>query len=773
MRNNFKGDEIMPKAGGLNFRISSALKDIIGRELITDDFIAVFELVKNSFDAHATHAEIIFENFKTPSPRLIITDNGKGMNYADLIDKWLFVAYSAKKEGTEDEDLDYRDKIYTKRVFAGAKGIGRFSCDRLGRTLNLISLKKERNSKIENLFIDWENFEEDSKEEFINIDVKHETLRKIDYNIKHGTVLEIGDLRDKNWSRNKILMLKHSLEKLINPNQENDVRNFSIEIIAEHELENDKEETDIKQKVNSKIRNTIFETLGLKTTQIIVEVSRDGKYITTKLIDREIPIYEIKEKNNYLLLGDIKFHLFYLNFAAKFNFTKLMGVNNVEYGSVFLYKNGFRIYPFGEDGEDNLGIDRRKGQGYARYLGTRELLGRIEINGDNIEFRETSSRDGGLVKTPSYFELIECFKEKCLTRLEKYVVDVIDWGTDIPEGDLSNLREKETKEKILDIISKITRAKNVIDLKYDKKFLNILQVTQEGSLKRILKNFQRIAKETDNKTLLNEANRAEKQIVKLQEAKEEAEKETEEIKKKKKEVDEKLSLTLSQNLFLKSITSQDFDQVVGYLHHIGIYANTINNYILTLLRKIIKGSVINKDILKEYLEKMSLENKKILSFAKFATKSGFKAEEEEIKGNILNFLENYLFNNRELFKKNGLEVKTDFNTKQSFIKNFRPIEVLIIIDNLLNNAKKARAKNVMFHLDEVNKSEISIRVYNDGKPLDEIFKNPEVIFDKGVTTTNGAGLGLHHIKQILKKLNGSIKVNKLKKGIEFIITIKK
>jgi len=66
----------------LSFRISSALKNIIGRELITDDFIAVFELVKNSFDAHATMVTITFEE-----DRIIIKDNGKGMTYDDLIKK--------------------------------------------------------------------------------------------------------------------------------------------------------------------------------------------------------------------------------------------------------------------------------------------------------------------------------------------------------------------------------------------------------------------------------------------------------------------------------------------------------------------------------------------------------------------------------------------------------------------------------------------------------------------------------------------------------------
>jgi len=75
------------------FKISAALKDLIGKELITDEFVAVFELVKNSFDASATKVQVIFENNKeVGNDRIIIVDNGKGMNYADLQNKWLFVA---------------------------------------------------------------------------------------------------------------------------------------------------------------------------------------------------------------------------------------------------------------------------------------------------------------------------------------------------------------------------------------------------------------------------------------------------------------------------------------------------------------------------------------------------------------------------------------------------------------------------------------------------------------------------------------------------------
>ena len=86
------------------FRVSTGLKDLIGRDLITNEFVAVFELVKNSFDADAKTVQLFFDD-----DGITILDNGKGMSHEDIHNKWLFVAYSAKRDGTED--LDYRDTI--------------------------------------------------------------------------------------------------------------------------------------------------------------------------------------------------------------------------------------------------------------------------------------------------------------------------------------------------------------------------------------------------------------------------------------------------------------------------------------------------------------------------------------------------------------------------------------------------------------------------------------------------------------------------------------
>lgn len=233
--------------------------------MITDDFIAVFELVKNSFDAHATKVTVTFEN-----DRIVIQDNGKGMTYDDLVDKWLFLAYSAKNEGEEDKDLDseklanYRDRIQEKRLYAGAKGIGRFSCDRLGDSLTLLTRSPAEGTSIERLKVNWKDFENNPKDEFININVSHDQLPKGHIKgFNHGTIIEISNLNgESNWDRVKLRALKRSLEKLINPfdsieSDSSELSKFSIDIKCPAEIKADSREKNIKDRINGPIRNKL------------------------------------------------------------------------------------------------------------------------------------------------------------------------------------------------------------------------------------------------------------------------------------------------------------------------------------------------------------------------------------------------------------------------------------------------------------------------------------------------------------------------------------
>lgn len=244
----------------LQFRVSAELKNILGRDLITSPDIAILELVKNSYDAHASKVEITFNE-----DYLSIADNGKGMSKKDLIDKWLFVAYSAKSDGTEDQS--YRDKF--KRHYAGAKGIGRLSCDRLAKNLVLTTRSAEEN-KTEVLHVDWSSFELRKQTEFDTIDIPHETFDSIPVfplSSPTGTILEFTGLH-LSWTREDIKRLRKSLEKMINPFSGTD-DDFQIEIIAPKMKEEDAKAESQHEVVNGVIENSIADVLKLKTTEEI------------------------------------------------------------------------------------------------------------------------------------------------------------------------------------------------------------------------------------------------------------------------------------------------------------------------------------------------------------------------------------------------------------------------------------------------------------------------------------------------------------------------
>src|ERR1700722_16397184 len=105
----------------LHFDVSTGLKRVLGRELITNEEVAIFEMVKNSFDADANDVQIFFGK-----DSIIVADNGHGMTYDDVKKKWLFVAYSEKRP-QPDSGKDFRDRVAERGHYAGSKGIGRFS----------------------------------------------------------------------------------------------------------------------------------------------------------------------------------------------------------------------------------------------------------------------------------------------------------------------------------------------------------------------------------------------------------------------------------------------------------------------------------------------------------------------------------------------------------------------------------------------------------------------------------------------------------------------
>lgn len=799
----------------LNFRVSAELKNILGRDLITSPDIAVLELVKNSYDAHATKVEITFDD-----DYLCIADNGKGMSKNDLIDKWLFVAYSAKSDGTEDKS--YRSKF--KRHYAGTKGIGRMSCDRLAHKLKLTTRSSEEN-KTEILYVDWSVFENDKLTEFDTIDIPHETLQDIPIfpqNYHTGTLLEFQNLHSQ-WSREDILRLKKSLEKLINPFSGTD-DNFQIEIIAPKMREDDKKAESSHEIVNGIIENSIADVLKLKTTQIESRIE-DGRIITS-LTDRGIKMYEIEEPNTHFSkLSSTSVSLFYLNRAAKYSFTARMGVQPVSYGNVFLFRNGFRILPYGEWNDDSWGLNYRQQQGRNRFLGTRDLFGRVDVETDDPEFiKEVSSRDGGLIKTVSSQQLMDYFT---LThrRLERYVVGVL-WGEGFVRKDYfvnqsSALKAREqlqetdkdqesakhlydnigSKVDFMQLIRSLVNDNSITVKYYNEELADIVSNPSETEViqAQMFEDVRKMAEKTNDGALLEKIADFEHHMDELRRQKEEAERKAKEEERKAEEARKKAQeeerkrieeeqkrreeerkrkeaerkaeeerwakemaererdIQIQKNKYL-SATRHLTTDVRDILHVIKLSSDDAIGIISTAKFQLSNNKA---DELRASLDEFEYHINKINKLSRLITKADLTLLTQSNLVDISTFIEEYLNNFKKSFK-----IQYHSTMTEPLEKRISVLDLSIVLDNLKSNSEKAGATELRLDFSREGRTYI-VDFSDNGVGVDLNYFTSESIFEEGITNRRGgSGIGLSTIRERMREnLNGNIEF--LGNGLHF------
>lgn len=807
----------------VNFRTNVLLKSIIGKDLITDDNLAILELVKNSFDAGSNRVDILFENIvknddkspkapSTNSSKIIISDVGKGMSETDLIDKWLNIAYSEKKEKREEYG----------RVLAGNKGVGRFSCDRLGKFLTIYT-RRECESIVK-LFIDWKSFEIDNKIDLNIQDIELETeliptkdfTRITGYPLfAKGTILEISALRSI-WNHKKILSLKRQLERLINPNQTFRSTKFDI-FISAAELKKYEESLEDYEKVNGLVKNKIFEKLSFKATSIQSKITKDGNHIITILNDRGRNIFTLIEKNKFDQLKDIRLHIYYLNPYSKAYFTKQTGIRSVEFGSIFLFINGFKVPPYGDIGDDWLGMENRKGQGRARYLGTREVIGRVEIKDQENVFQIISNRSG-VVNDEAFLQLTKNstpygYYYKIFRRLERFVVEGIHWDSifekdynKIEKDILENPEWDESKENYLeDSLARNTRIlktiKNIIDLKKDdvikleinEFFVNDIIKEQSDKIKTELdsiaeqinsknistedltsflkkisdsrdsiKNLSRIIMPYSNSDILG--------IIdsdlefKYEELKSEKEKLEERLKKAeeaRKRAENDLELEKLKTEFYKKQSSPDTDALIHHVKNNNLQIRDTITNLITELHGYNDDRTLN--LILEPLYRILHYTDKSLKATDLILQSDLELADAQTI-NLSSFVDGYFKSNSFGIKVNVLKLPPLFEIIAS------KLDLALILDNLLDNSKKWAANNIWIHA-EVKNDIFLMNFYDDGQGLDDQFKDdPDAIFNfKRSGKKGGTGFGLYLVKEALVKMNADIYIDEKidNKGMNF------
>lgn len=669
---------------------------LIGRELITDRITAVFELVKNCYDANATEAEISFQNvseFKSEG-RIIISDNGQGMSFDDISNKWMVV-------GTDNKRVTQISAAPFKRRYVGEKGIGRFAVDKLG---NKVIIKTKKKGDLDWLLveIDWNIYESKSSDnqQILFTDIENDFYTEPGKKSDHGTTLIISDINET-WSVYDIQRLDKEVSKIISPFYPLNPP-FNVYMKSnEYEDFHDKKIEAESIKYSSHSAKIEYSTEKNKQ-QILKFNSKKGEIYTVW--------DEIKS------FGPIKLELYFFNESAKRKFNAAYGKNDItRIDGVKIYRDGIITTPFAEyqshpdKKRDILGIDKRLWQDVFTRIGTREVIGVLDITKENNPNIIDATNRQDFVDNVEYQEL----KDFIIQQLNIF----------------SEIKIYERKQRSIKAESELKKAKDEVkDLSSAIKELDKIIEKDNLDLKPLLEPLKKQAEEVQSS--VNKGFREQKEIQK--------------------------EVTRKENIYLSLMSLQE-------------YAIRLSHAVRTSLGKIKRKAEFFKtnfpnskynDLFKEYsmeiYDEMEVLNK-VIDFMLSYAGSNIDIENFSVRKMIeVLLLDSY----KQTFESEAIEAIVEI--KDDLIINSNRIFFQDIIQNLISNSIKAlratKSKKIKCS-GFIDKDYFTLFFSDNGCGINQ--GNEERIFDIYYTTTaeeGGAGLGLFIAKTRIEALQGTIDV---------------
>jgi signal transduction histidine kinase len=387
-----------------SFRPSARLIGTIGEDIIKDMHAAVVELVKNSYDADANEVLIIFEATSDKKLLLSVQDDGHGMDENVVVDKWLVPSTSDKLN---------RRTSPKGRIMQGRKGIGRFAVAVLGEKLKLETVSQNKKTS---LLINWDDFVESKYLDEILIEISTSSITS-----KSGTVFYVEGSNEKLalWNDSEIEYLVKELRKLLTPmdNTSKDEKKDTFEITVQF-----KNFTSDKYK-NETININPLPLLDYYDYRVSGKIFPDGSN-TLVYQNKNSGIEEyvsefnfyLSEKEKFSGVINIDFRIFDRDPEAIENLVyemfnsgeEKLGKNEAknllnDIAGVSIFRNKFRIRPYGDVENDWLSLDKKRVQMPAVRIGANQISGMIEIQDEEISnLVEKSARDG--LKEDAYYD---------------------------------------------------------------------------------------------------------------------------------------------------------------------------------------------------------------------------------------------------------------------------------------------------------------------------------------------------------------------------------
>ena len=394
------------------FRANAHLLKLLGDELIGDDRLAVFELVKNAYDANATIVDVTL-NLQEEKPNIIIWDHqGFGMTKDDILNKWMEIGTNSKRS---------KNKVRTpnlNRLPLGEKGVGRLAVHKLGSQLT-INTRAEDDVEYE-ISIDWPSLI--NKAEYIeDTRVSITPLSKPKFfQDETGTRIEISDLNNTHWTRGDLRRLKRLLTSLISPFKT--VSDFNVNLIVpgrEKEIADLLEAKDILNKAMWTY-DFILDECGRFSSSYqfnppqtfkelaSTECSEDNsrlQLLTNPTKEEELSRAEIVRESLLLNPEDLKdigaisgtFYV-YIKAPAVLNAVgspQLIKDYLKEQSGIRVYRDGIRVFNYGEATDDWLGLNAGRINVPGQKIDSGMVIGGIDLNLESSPgLKEKTNREG-------------------------------------------------------------------------------------------------------------------------------------------------------------------------------------------------------------------------------------------------------------------------------------------------------------------------------------------------------------------------------------------
>lgn len=385
--------------GKIPFRMHPRVFESLGADLVTSDVVAIIELVKNSYDAHATRVDVrLKKSGENGELMLEIEDDGSGMTRDVIINAWTVVATPYRVNQTNS-----RQGRKGRRV-SGEKGLGRLSAARLGNDLEMLT--KSATENCWQVKLDWSILA--NSDDLSSCEIE---LRKYDGNAlagRTGTLIRIRELKSE-WDNLKIAKLREQLSRLISPFSH--VKDF--EIWLTHPGEKDAEPLEIKpadflSKPPYLLEGNVDKS-G-KVTCIYTHVSLHKASRKAEIVrelwktDSNLE-HEAGGNSQVPQCGPFQFEIrvwdldkdaeTFKDVSQEFNLNLATLRENIKnYQGLSLYRDEILVLPKSDSAKDWLGLDLRRVSKTGKRISTSQIVGYLSITAENNpKIEDTSDRE--------------------------------------------------------------------------------------------------------------------------------------------------------------------------------------------------------------------------------------------------------------------------------------------------------------------------------------------------------------------------------------------